>query len=94
MLSDHLECGQAVLVSEDGQQIVAEGVGHVLGPVGVWALSSHQTLDGKALRSAAQRTACQSMRLWGFVTYTSREAQEAPVKHAIAALLDMYTTGC
>ena len=50
----HLECGQAVLVSENGEQIVAEGVRHVLCPVGVWALSGHQTLDSKALHSATR----------------------------------------
>ena len=46
-----LEGGQAVLVAKDGQQVVAEWVGYVLGPVGVGALSSHQALDGKALQT-------------------------------------------
>ena len=54
----HLEGGQAVLVSEDGEQVVAEGVRHVLGPVGIWALSGHQTLDGKALQITSR---CQSL---------------------------------
>ena len=56
----HLEGGQAVLVSEDGEQVVAEGVGDMLGPVGVRALSSHQTLDGKALHAPAHVSPCIS----------------------------------
>lgn len=45
----HLEGGQAVLVAEDRQQVVTEGVRHVLGPVGVWALAGDGALHGKAL---------------------------------------------
>lgn len=47
-----LEGGQAVLIAKDGQQVVAEWVRYVLGPVGVGALSGHQALDGKALQAS------------------------------------------
>ncbi len=45
-----LEGGHAVLCADDGEQVVAEGVGHVLAPVGVWALARHVALHGEALR--------------------------------------------
>eukprot|EP00955_Chlamydomonas_euryale_P011735 126195-Chlamydomonas_euryale.AAC.9 len=43
-----LQGGDAVLAcTQDGQQVVAKGVGNVLGPVGVWALAGHVALNGK-----------------------------------------------
>lgn len=45
-----LEGGHAVLVAQDGEQVVAEGVSHVLAPVGVGALASHIALHGEALQ--------------------------------------------
>lgn len=59
----HLECGKTVLVSEDGKQVVAKGVTHVLRPVGIWALSGHQTLDSKALHSATRLR----IGIWGSI---------------------------
>jgi hypothetical protein len=44
-----LQSGGALLSTEHGQQVVSKGVGDVLGPVGVWALTSHIALDGKSL---------------------------------------------
>ena len=46
-----LEGWHTVLGAEDGQQVVAEGVCHVLGPVGVRALARHIALHGEALRT-------------------------------------------
>lgn len=45
-----LEGGDAVLCADDGEQVVAEGVGHVLAPVGVRALTRHVALHSEALR--------------------------------------------
>ena len=49
-----LERGQAILVADDGQQVVAEGVRHVLAPVGVRALARHVALHCEALQRHIQ----------------------------------------
>ncbi len=43
-----LQRGDALLSAQHGEQVVAEGVSHMLGPVGVGALSGDVGLDGKA----------------------------------------------
>jgi len=44
----NLEVGHALGGADDGQQVVAKGVGDVLGEVGVGALSRHEGLDPEA----------------------------------------------
>ena len=52
-----LEGGDAVLCADDGEQVVAEGVGHVLAPVGVRALARHVALHSEALQAASRSLA-------------------------------------
>jgi hypothetical protein len=42
-----LQGGYPVLTSEDGQQVVTEGIGNVLAPVGIWALACDVALNGE-----------------------------------------------
>lgn len=59
-----LEGGSALLSTQHCQQVVAEGVGHVLGPVGVGTLAGDVALHGKALQGGDTAVCGDSSRKW------------------------------
>ena len=57
------EGGDAVLVADDGEQVVAKGVCHVLGEVGIGPLPSHVALHGESLWPVYRRQARDLVKL-------------------------------
>lgn len=53
-MAAHLQGGDALLSTQDGEEVVSERVSNVLGPVVVRSLMGNSALDSEALQEAKE----------------------------------------